>query len=358
LRIEQRELQVKTRASLVVLFLFLASCGGGDDMLETEIAVPVSVQEVRLRPIEEYIVGTGTVKAAKEVTLKSDVPGFYSLVRNQAKGRPHALSDFVTTGSAIIRLDNPERESEIKIESARLALETTRREFEKQQSLYEKGGVTLGDLKESERSYMDADYNYRNAEIQLSKLTVAAPFDGIITSLPYHTEGVKVEAGEEMVQIMDYRELYLEVDLPGKELGEVRTDQHVRVMSYAMPDDTLHGRVTQVSPALDPDSRSFKASIHIDNSDWLFRPGMFVKTEIVVSRRDSAVVVPKEIVLTKRKGTVIFVVEKGSARERLITTGLENPEEIEVLEGLQVDERLVIEGYETLRNRAKVKIVR
>jgi membrane fusion protein (multidrug efflux system) len=161
-----------------------------------------------------------------------------------------------------------------------------------------------------------------------------------------------------MARIMDYRELYLEVDLPGKELGEVKVDQQVRVMSYAMPEDTLHGSVTQVSPALDPDSRSFTASIHIDNPEWLFRPGMFVKTEIVVARKDSAVVVPKEIVLAKRRGTVVFVVEKGTARERVITTGLENPERIEVLEGLNVDERLVVEGYETLRNRAKVKIVR
>jgi RND family efflux transporter MFP subunit len=355
---KQGESNVKAYVTLAVLCLLAASCGDGDDMPGAEIAVPVSVQEVRLQPIEEYIVGTGTVRAAKEVTMKSEAAGFYRLLTNPDSDRPYALSDFVTTGRVIVRLDNPERESEIKISSKKLALETSRREFEKQQSLYEKGGVTLGDLRESERAYMDADYNLQNAEIQLAKLDVRAPFDGIITSLPYHTAGVKVDAGEEIAQIMDYRELYLEVDLPGKELGEIKVDQAVRVMSYAMPDDTLDGRVTQVSPALDPDSRSFKASIYIDNPDWLFRPGMFVKTEIVVARKDSAVVVPKEIVLAKRKGTVVFVVEKGTARERLITTGLENPDVIEVLEGLKIDERLVVEGYETLRNRAKVKIVR
>lgn len=346
------------RACCAALLILCASCGGGDEIPESEMAVPVSVQEVRLQPVEEYVVGTGTVKAVKEATVKAESPGFYELLENPKTGRPFVLGDFAASGGEIIRLANPERESEIMIESKRLALETHRREFEKQQSLYEKGGVTLGDLKEAERSYMDADYSYRNAVIQLSKLTITPPFDGVITALPYHTEGVKVDAGTEMVQIMDYRGLYLEVDLPGKDLGTVRVEQPVRVMSYSMPDDTLHGRVTQVSPAIDPDSRSFKTSIRIDNPDWLFRPGMFVKAEIVVARRDSAIVVPKGIVLAKRKGKVVFVVERGSARERLITTGLENPETVEVVEGLKVDERLVVEGFETLRDRAKVKIVR
>jgi membrane fusion protein (multidrug efflux system) len=349
---------VKAITCCAAILVICASCGGGDDVPETEIAAPVSVQEIALQPIEEYIVGTGTVKAAKEVTAKSESPGFYLLLENPEKSRRFALGDFVPAGREIIRLDNPERESEIKIESKRLALETSRRELEKQKSLYEKGGVTLGDLRESERANMDAEYNYKNAVIQVAKMSITAPFDGIITTLPYHTGGVKVETGVEMVQIMDYRELYLEVDLPGKDLGTVKADQPVRVMSYSMPDDTLRGSVTQVSPALDPDSRSFTASIHIDNPSWLFRPGMFVKAEIVVARRDSTVVVPKEIVLAKRKGKVVFIVERGTARERVITTGLENPDAVEVLEGLAENERLVVEGYETLRDRAKVKIVR
>lgn len=346
------------RALWIALLIVFASCGGGDGVPETEIAAPVSVQEITLQPIEEYIVGTGTVKAAKEVMLKSESPGFYSLLENPETRRPSVLGDFVEAEREIIRLNNPEWESEIKIESKRLSLETSRREFEKQQSLYDKGGVTLGDLRESERAFMDAEYNYQNAMLQLAKMSITAPFDGVITKLPYHTGGVKVETGIEMVQIMDYRELYLEVDLPGKDLGTVKTDQPVRVMSYSVPDDTLSGRVTQVSPALDPDSRSFTASIYIDNPSWLFRPGMFVKAEIVVAHRDSAIVVPKEVVLAKRKGKIVFIVERGTARERVITTGLENPYAVEVLEGLAKDERLVVEGYETLRDRAKVKIVR
>ena len=205
---------------------------------------------------------------------------------------------------------------------------------------------------------MDAQYSYENAKIQLSKLRIAAPFDGIIVDLPYYTPGNKIDANTDMVQIMDYRKLYMEVNLPGKELGRIKMDQLVRVMNYTLPDDTLKGNITQVSPALDPDTRSFKASIDIDNPQWLLRPGMFVKAEIIVASKDSAIVIPKDIILSKRRGKTVYIVQKGAAQERAISTGLENPEFVEVTSGLKKDERLVIKGFETLRHRSRVKIIR
>jgi membrane fusion protein (multidrug efflux system) len=349
---------LKQRLTLLIVILLLASCGGTERDTETEFAVPVSVEEVELKSIEEFIVATGTVKSIEEVELKSEFSGFYHLLDNTETRRRFALGDIVKRGQDIIRLENPEKENEIKIKSQKLNLENSKREFEKQRSLYEKGGVTLGELKDAERSYMDAEYNYNNALILLSKLKITVPFDGIIVSLPYYTEAIKVEAGSPMVQIMNYSKLLLEVNLPAKDLEQLKVDQRVRVMSYSNPGDTLGGSVTQVSPAIDPDTHSFKTSINIDNPGLLLRPGMFVKTEIIVAHRDSAVVIPKDIILSKRRGKTVYVVERGTAHERTLITGLENPEEVEVIEGLKVNERLIVRGFETLRNRSKVKIIR
>jgi len=161
-----------------------------------------------------------------------------------------------------------------------------------------------------------------------------------------------------MVHIMNYSKLNMEVNLPGKLLGEVRAGQPVRVMNYTMLDKVLSGIITQVSPTLDPDTRTFKAKVDIDNPDWLLRPGMFVKAEITTARKDSAIVISKDIILTRRNLKRVFVVSRGMAREKTITTGLENPDETEVTEGLEAGERLVVKGFETLRNGSKVKITR
>jgi len=347
------------RVTLVSFALLaFASCGGGDGQPDVEVSVPVSVEELAPGSIEEFVTATGTVNASMEVTISAETGGEYILLDNPSTGRPFALGDIVQKGTEIIRINNQEQENTIGIESRRLTLETTRLEFEQQKSLFDKGGVTRLELSQAERSYIDAKYAYENALINLAKLRITAPFKGVITSLPYYSRGVEVAQGAELVSLMEYSRLQLEVSLPGKELGRAEAGQDVRIMNYTLPDDTLSGKVTQVSPALDPASRSFKAMIKVDNPDLKLRPGMFVKAEIVVARSDSAIVIPKDVIQIKQRGKTVFIVQKGAAQERLITTGLENPEWVEVLEGLEVNDRLVVRGFETLRNRSKVKVVR
>jgi len=237
-------------------------------------------------------------------------------------------------------------------------LDISQREFEKQKSLYEKGGVTLRELNTSELDFINAKYNYDNAILQLAKMKITAPFSGVIIDLPYYTENTRVATGSVMAEIMNYSKLYLEVNLPGKEMTRVKPGQPIRVMNYTISEDTLRGEVTQVSPALDPNTRTFKATLMVDNPDWSLRPGMFVKGEMVVAKNDTALVIPKEIILSKQRGRTIFIVERGTAQERVITTGLENPEYVEVLRGLRENDRVIVKGYETLQNRSRVKVVR
>ncbi|MBU8921111.1 MAG: efflux RND transporter periplasmic adaptor subunit [Bacteroidales bacterium] len=343
---------------LIMVVALFSSCGGDDADIDTEISVPVSVQEIVPGSIEQFITATGTVNSIAEMTITSEKSGDYFLQQNRATGKPFAIGDRVTEGQIIARLINEEEENNIRIDSKKLHLETSRLDYEKQKSLYDKGGVTLTELKNSERTYMDAEYDYKNAVIQLAKLQIKAPFDGVITDLPYYTPGTRLEMGKVVVQVMDYSNLYLDVNLPGKNLSSITPGFSVRIMNYTVPDDTLAGSITQVATTLDPDTRSFKASIRIDNDQFILRPGMFVKAEIVTARHDSTIVIPKNIILVKQRGKTVFIVEKGAAQERVVSTGLENPDYIEILEGLKEDDRLVIKGFETLRNRSRVKVVR
>ena len=82
------------------------------------------------------------------------------------------MGDKIGQNEVIIHIDNPEYENNIKIESLKLNLDISKREFEKQQSLYDKGGVTIRELKNSEMTYIDADYTYKNSLIQLQKMKI------------------------------------------------------------------------------------------------------------------------------------------------------------------------------------------
>ncbi|MDQ2179931.1 efflux RND transporter periplasmic adaptor subunit [Marinifilum sp. D714] len=347
------------RLSLLLLGATLfASCDDKKADLNKDIAIQVSVKEIAPKSIEKYISTTGTVEPIKTVELKSEVAGKYQLQTNPRTGRKFQLGDYVKEGTVVIQLEDKEYENNIKIKSLELRLEISKQTFEKQQSLYKKGGVTLSELKNAEIELINAKYSYEDAIFRLEKLKVKAPFSGTITNLNYYTENTRIEAASPVLSMMDYSKLHMEINLAEKNISMIKTGQPVNIVNYTIPGDTLNGVLAQLSPAIDAETRSFKAVININNSKLLLRPGMFAKGEIVVAKADSALVIPKNVILNKQKGNVVFVVHKGLAEERVIEFGLENPNEVQIVSGLEKKDRLVVKGFETLRNRSKIKIVK
>ena len=80
--------------------------------------------------------------------------------------------------------------------------------------------------------------------------------------------------------------------------------------------------------------------------------------DIIVNEKESALVIPKDIIIEKRGRPTVYVVVRGFAQERRLQTGMENPDEIEVIEGLQEGDSLIIEGFETLRNQSRVNVLK
>ncbi len=343
---------------LIIIASVLIACNENVPDLNKDISVPVSVMVVKPKSIEKYFSTTGTVTPVKDVSLKSEISGNYKLKTNPSTGKPYALGDYVKKGDEIIFLEDKEYENNIKLSSLELRQEISKQVFEKQKSLYEKGGVTLSELKNAEIEYINSEYSYEEALIRLQKMKITTPISGVIVELPYFTPETKVEANTLLVRLMDYCKLYMELNLAEKNINVVKVGQNIRIMNYTIPDDTLSGKITQLSPAIDPETRSFKAIVNINNSELLLRPGMFAKGEIIVASLDSAIVIPKDIILSKQRGNTVFVINKGLAEERIINFGLENPDEVQVISGLEKNDRLVIKGFETLRNRTKVKVVK
>ena len=338
--------------------LVVSGCKNQQTDAATEVAVPVSVLDIKLSSIEEFLETNGTVYPTREVELKSEMSGKYLLQNNPRAGRPWLLGDQVNAGDVIVKFEDAEYVNGIQIDSKKLNLDVSENEYKKQKSLLDKGGATERELATSQQSLINARYTYTAAELQMAKMIVKAPFSGVIVDLPFYTSGNKLTTGQSLVKIMDYKKLYMEFQLPEKDLRKISVSQRVRVLNYALPDDTLYGVINQLSPAISPDTRNFKGSLTILNDDLRLRPGSYIKAEIITQKKDSTIVIPKSIIVSRQRGKTVFVIDQNTAMERLITTGLENPDSVEVVKGLQKNDRIVIEGFETLGNRSKVKIVR
>lgn len=345
-----------------IIFLFIiitsfAACRNRDQNLTADVEIPVSVEELSLRPIEEYVNTTGTSFPKGEIELKSKIPAAYFLEKNPQTGRLWQLGDRVKAGALIARLEDEEYVNSVQMETNQLNMELMETELRKQESLYEKGGVTLKELKTAGINYENAKTTVINSKLQLRKTRVVAPIDGVIVDLPYYTRGTEIASGVTIVKIMDYKTMYMDVSLPEKYITVIKPGQEVKLTNYTIPEDTIVGTITQLSPAIDPDTRTFKGTININNNDYLLRPGMFVKADIVTQRKDSVIVIPKNIILSRQRGKTVFIVDRGIAVERIVETGLENLTEVEITRGLEKNERVVTGGFETLSNRSKVKII-
>jgi RND family efflux transporter MFP subunit len=343
--------------SAIGALLAIAGCAGRQSQEQATVTVPVSVTEITPRPIAEFLQTTGTVVAEKQATITSDMTAYYALQTNPRTAKPYALGDMVAAGETIIRLHDVDYENSTRVESQKLSLDIAKKDLERQQSLYQKGGVSAADLNNSQLALTNAQYNYDDASQKESKLRVRAPFAGVIVALPYYTKNTRVTSGQAMATIMDFTRLHLETKLPANDMARMHVGQSVLVSNYTLPNDTIRGQVTEVSPAIDPTSRTFQTVFVIDNPAKKFRPGMFVKADVVVARKDSALVVPKEVVLSDQKGMSVFIVDRGRAQMRTIKKGIESENEIEVTEGLRPGERLVIKGFETLQDGSRVKVL-
>ncbi len=348
----------KTDKWILIAFASIAaSCANQQSQLNSELAQPVSVMDVKKGTIIQYINTTGTANAASQVTLNSEVAGEYNLQKNKNTGNYLKLGDIVEEGQVLVRLENPETVNSIAIGTKKLTLEIDSLQYIKQKSLYDKGGVTLMDLKNAEIALANAKTEYENAKIQLAKMEVKSPFKGVIVDLPTVTNKTKVNANVAIITLMDYSKLLMEVNLPENTLSTIKVGQEVSITNYTLPKDTLKAQINELSPVVNTETRTFKGKVLISNPDYKLRPGMFVKADIQVDRRDSTIVIPKEIIVAGARGKTVFVVDRGGAQARIIKTGLENEKSVEVLDGLRSNDRVVIKGYETLRDRSRVKII-
>ena len=343
---------------LISVLILAFSCKQPDMNVETTIEVPVDVIEVGISSLEEFINTTGTVYPIKEVSLNSEMTGNYLLQKNPNTGKPYALGDKVLEGTILIKFEDEEYYVNQRIRSKEVNLEISRQEFDKQKSLYDKGGATLRELKNAEIGLINSEYDTETSRINLAKMSVKVPFTGVIADLPYFTDGTKVNTGILLVKVVDYSKLYLEANLPEKYYSNVNPGFKVYVNSYTSPMDTLIGEISQISPAIDPEARTFKCFVNVDNEMEKILPGMFVKADLVINSAENAVVIPKDIIISRNRRRTVFVVERGVANERVITTGLESMDRVEVLTGLESGESVVSKGFETLRDKSRVKVLR
>lgn len=245
--------------------------------------------------------------------------------------------------------------STAEVEKARLALTTalTNLENQKQKAKLEKKGPTQSALEQAAAQLKQSEADYALSQLNVANLTIKAPIDGIIGSLPV-TVGDNVSNNSVVAQIINIATMKVTAKASEGQVGQFHPGQSVTV-KVPSANLTVEGKITSVSPLADS-SKSYPIEIEIANPDLRAKAGMVASIE-AKGNSHKAVVVPREAVITKGQDSYVYVVEENKAKQVNVTPGESDGERIEILTGLKGGEEVVVQGQNTLVANAAVIVI-
>lgn len=353
-----RLLAVTIPAFVLAGFVFagmVTGCRPGDVIDPPDMKAPVRVGEVTRETVEALVKTTGTLKANEQAVLLAENEGRF-VMGLTAAGKRLDEGDEVVAGQTIAALKNPQLVATIAIDARREENDHALRALERAQKQVGEGIMSEGEFEPLRSAATNARYAYEAAVAQLEKLKIRSPIAGRIVKLAEIVDGDRVVLGTEIATIMSYRTILAEVNIANPDYPLIEIGQDARITNFALKNEAFRGVVAMIRPVADQQTRAFKAEIRIDNQEEKLRPGMYVQADIVVDRHEDAVVVAPELVLNRNGESVVFVVEDEKAVARVVEIGIQTKDATEVVTGIEDDDALIVEGFETLRDGTAVRV--
>jgi RND family efflux transporter MFP subunit len=348
-------------ASLVLAAMLQSACAPGVEEQNVEFRVPVAVEEVVVATLEDRIVTTGTLRTPALVTLNALDTGVLEINAGPS-GRRLAEGDFVDAGDEIARIVGEEVRLAARTVSARRSYEAALTELEATRELFDRGLINQTALDNMESAFEQAKVELDRSLRTEERNRLVTPIDGAILKLARDGEGQLmangqlVSPGQLVAQIAPLDPLIADVDLIGEDIADVRVGLEARVRYYGWADKTFEGEVLRLAPTVDQRTRAMRAEVEIGNPERLLKPGMFVEVTLIGNRRADVPVVPRRAVTDRGGQRVVFVLSGQRVIRREVRLGLGDDELVEIREGVEPGERIVVRGLETLTDQMLVRV--
>jgi membrane fusion protein (multidrug efflux system) len=321
-----------------------------------------AVRAARSDDAHSTLSGMGTIRSSNQIDVGFDGTGVVSVLAVKE-------GDRVEKGQVLAELDSSVLESEIAVKEAEAEAVLAeanyyREEFEKQKELYEKQAVSDKEMKK-------AEYEMRKAEAQLKRLKaeqeslkvkrkqriLRAPMSGIVAELYVDRGSVVTPGAHKVIRLIRSDEVIADIDLGESLFLLVRPGQKVRLKVDALRGKEFWGKVDRISPEIHKKQRTFTMHTRVRNPDLTLVPGMFVRAEILPAQTSAPVRIPVSAVLhDKKKANEIYVVKDGVAVRRSVRLGEQEEGRVQVLNGLEEGEIVLVEGHKDIPNLTEVSV--
>jgi RND family efflux transporter MFP subunit len=197
---------------------------------------------------------------------------------------------------------------------------------------------------------------YEGAAAQLAYTEIRSPINGVVTDRPSYP-GETPPPGTALLTIMDTSSVIAHAHIPQSDAAVLKLGDAATVTGPGLGAASVIGKVTQVSPALDPNSTTVEVWIEAANPDGRLRPGTTVNVQMVAQTLNDAVVVPASALLKTPEGeTTVMIVSNDRAHPVSVETGIRQGDRVQIAKGLSGGETVVVSGAYGLPDNTKVKI--
>lgn len=266
----------------------------------------------------------------------------------------------VSKGQTLARIDDGGLSSQVaQVESQAALAQTT---FERQKRLWDQ---KIG----SEMQYLQAKTQFESSQnmvnqmkSQLGKTMVKAPFSGVIDQV-ITDQGTVVSPGVALFRIVNLDNMYVAAEVPESYLPTVTKGKKVKVV-FPVLGEAIEATVRQTGNYIKPSNRSFAIEVDVPNKKGNVKPNLSARLSINDYTQENAILIPLNVINENADGeqfvyTAFAKAEDSSliAKQKIITTGKTQGDRIEILSGIEVGDKIIVEGARSVKDNQAVKIV-
>lgn len=324
--------------------------------------VPVKVALVEVKMVSNQISMVGTAEAIAKSIVASEVSGV-------VEDFPVQAGDFIKKGQSLVRLKDTEMHLRLKgyiaaREKVRADLENAEKELSRLRQLKDTNSI-------AERKYDGAlfvrqalsqvlfqrEAEIEHLEYEISQKKVFAPFSGFVAE--EHTQiGEYVKPGDPVVTLVDLGQIRITVDVPERYVVMLPQRGKVSVLIKSFSSEPFPGNIYAVLPQGDPDSRTFPVRINLENPNFKIKSGMEATVTFNLTGNKSALLVPKDAVVTAGNNRLVFSVVSGKAIPVNVNIFGYYDGNVAIDGNLKPGDRVVVRGNERLRPGQSVTIIK
>ncbi len=323
----------------------------------------LKVYKISRSTFEDLLPAMGSIKGLITRKLNFEATGLIDMIGFRE-------GDLIKEGQLIARLRQAEAHLKIdynraKLKGAMVSLSQAEKKVKMHRELYNIGAINKLKLSEVEAEAGNAKHQVEAAQVEISssreefkKTEMYAPSDCVLNERNIEIGELVSPYTPKAMEVVEIDTVFAEVGVVERDVTKIKIGQLSRIYVDGYPDLPFDGIIDNIYPALSDKTRTLPIEIKIDNSRRMLMPGMFARADIILFEKPGVISIPRIALKKLEDASLVYVIDEATntAQERLVETGYESTDYIEILRGLKEGDLVAISNIEQLTSGTLVQI--